>query len=78
MVQRVLSRREREVLGLVAEGCTSREIARRLRISEATVKDYVGRAMHKLQAPNRSAAIAAWMRTRPDGSIRSAPSEERA
>lgn len=43
-----LSPREREVLQLIAEGCTSKQIAERLGISEATVKTHRNHIMDKL------------------------------
>jgi DNA-binding NarL/FixJ family response regulator len=48
-----LSRREREVLELVGEGCDNAEIARRLYLSQGTVKNYVSSLLHKLGAENR-------------------------
>jgi non-specific serine/threonine protein kinase len=55
-----LSRREREVAGLVAEGLTDREIARRLFISERTAEGHVQQIRNKLGFDNRS-QIAAWV-----------------
>ena len=43
-----LSPREREVLQLIAEGMSSKEIAGRLRISEATVKTHRNHIMEKI------------------------------
>ncbi len=53
-----LTRREREVLTLVAEGMSNVEIARRLFLGAATVKTHVGRAMAKLGARDRAQAVA--------------------
>jgi DNA-binding NarL/FixJ family response regulator len=61
-----LTEREREVAVLVAEGCTNRAIARRLSISEATVKDHVHRILAKSGAGNRT-TVAAWWRARSAG-----------
>jgi DNA-binding NarL/FixJ family response regulator len=54
-----LSRREREVLHLVAEGYSNTMIASRLRISENTVKGYVESLLFHLNARNRAEAVAA-------------------
>jgi DNA-binding CsgD family transcriptional regulator len=50
--------REREVLRLVAAGCTNREIAGELSISEKTVERHLGNVFTKLAVSNRAAAIA--------------------
>jgi len=54
-----LSQRELEVLGLIAEGCSNREAASRLFISEATVKTHLLHAYAKLGVRDRAAAVAA-------------------
>jgi DNA-binding NarL/FixJ family response regulator len=48
-----LSRREEEVLRMVAWGQLSREIADRLQISIKTVETHKANAMHKLELANR-------------------------
>ncbi len=55
--EETLSPREREVLHLLAEGLTNKEIARRLVVSERTVKFHVGSILAKLGVPNRAAAV---------------------
>ncbi|BCL78566.1 DNA-binding response regulator [Ktedonobacteria bacterium brp13] len=56
-----LSEREREVLRLIAEGLPNSEIARRLVISEKTVKSHVSNILGKLHLLDRTqAAIFAW------------------
>jgi DNA-binding NarL/FixJ family response regulator len=66
-----LSAREIEILKLVAEGTPNKEIARKLWISEATVKGHVTRIREKLGAPGRTAAVTFALRR---GIIRLEPS----
>ena len=49
----VLTRRELEVLRLVADGLGNKEIGTRLSITEGTVKNHVHNALKKLQLENR-------------------------
>ena len=51
-----LSDREREVLVLLGSGESNAELARRLFVSEATVKTYVSRLLTKLDIANRTQA----------------------
>lgn len=56
---RALSEREKEVLALVAQGLSNTAIAGTLFVSEATVKTHLAHVYDKLEAPNRTAAVAA-------------------
>ena len=58
----LLTARQREVLRAVGDGHTSKEIAARMGLREATVRTHVRRARKKLGAPNRAAAIARFAR----------------
>lgn len=68
----ILTARELEVVDLVAEGLTNKEIARRLEISPATVKVHVERLIGKLGVADRTqAAVLAvqsksWAKSRED------------
>ena len=53
-----LSPRQREILTLVGQGMTSKEIARRSGIAEQTVNTHIRRARAALGAPTRAAAAA--------------------
>jgi DNA-binding NarL/FixJ family response regulator len=53
-----LTAREREVLELVAAGLGNHEIARRLVLSEKTVRNHVAAILVKLQVPDRATAVA--------------------
>ena len=53
-----LTRREREVLTLLARGLANKRIAAELAVSERTVKFHVGSILGKLDATNRTEAVA--------------------
>ena len=53
-----LTRRELEVLDLLAEGASNKAIARRLGISVHTAKFHVGSLLDKLDATGRTDAVA--------------------
>jgi DNA-binding CsgD family transcriptional regulator len=57
-----LTPREREILALVAEGHSNREIARRLVISERTARTHVSSILRKLELPSRTQAALAAVR----------------
>jgi len=52
-----LTEREREVVGLVAQGLSNEEIAARLVLSPLTVKTHVNRAMTKIHARDRAQLV---------------------
>lgn len=54
--QDVLSAREAEVLGLVAEGLTDQEVAQRLYLSPRTVGQHLSSVYRKLGVRSRTAA----------------------
>ena len=54
--QTPLSRRETEILQLVAEGLSTADMARRLWVTRQTVKFHLGNIYRKLGVPNRTAA----------------------
>jgi DNA-binding NarL/FixJ family response regulator len=51
-----LGDREREILLLIAEGLTNRQIASRIHLSEKTVKNYVSAILDKLELTSRTQA----------------------
>jgi DNA-binding NarL/FixJ family response regulator len=53
-----LTDREREILDLVARGLTNAEIARRLSVSDKTVRNHVSNVFAKLQVAGRAEAVA--------------------
>lgn len=60
-----LSEREREVLALIGEGLTNRQIGERLFIAEKTVKNYVSHLLAKLGLERRTQAAVLASRLRP-------------
>jgi ATP/maltotriose-dependent transcriptional regulator MalT len=54
-----LSKRERQIVALIADGLSNKQIARRLYIALATVKDHVHRILAKTGLPNRAAVASA-------------------
>ena len=58
MLRDDLTPRELEVLGLLAEGSTNKQIAHALNISDNTVRCHVNNIMEKLQVSDRTEAVA--------------------
>jgi two-component system, NarL family, response regulator DegU len=54
---RVITEREEEVLQLIADGCSSPEVAERLFISQKTVKNHLASIYRKLDARDRTQAV---------------------
>lgn len=54
----VLTDREQQVLKLIADGLTNREISRNLLISESTVENHIHHIYAKLGISNRAQAVA--------------------
>ncbi len=57
-----LTQRERDVLRLLADGCSNEEIGKRLFISPETVRTHVRKTMAKLDADTRTQAVATALR----------------
>jgi two-component system, NarL family, nitrate/nitrite response regulator NarL len=53
-----LTARQRQIMLIVAEGLSNKEIARRLNISEGTVKIHLHQIYRHLRIPNRTALTA--------------------
>jgi DNA-binding NarL/FixJ family response regulator len=54
-----LTSRQSEILGLIGQGATDKEIAARLGIATATAQKHVANILRRLGVPNRAAAVAA-------------------
>ena len=54
---RVVTKREVEVLQLIADGCSTPEVAERLFISQKTVKNHLASIYQKLDARDRTQAV---------------------
>lgn len=57
----VLTRREVQIVRLLAAGDSNGRIARRLTISEGTVKTHITHILRKLGAANRAEAVSIWL-----------------
>jgi len=53
-----LTNREEQILRLIADGFTNREISGNLSISESTVENHIHHIYEKLQVSNRAQAVA--------------------
>ena len=53
-----LTDREKEVIKVIADGLTNKEIARELFISESTVENHIHNIYEKLEITNRAQAVA--------------------
>jgi DNA-binding CsgD family transcriptional regulator len=60
----VLTNRENELLELIADGLTNREISCYLTISESTVENHIHHIYEKLGISNRAQAVAHFFRLR--------------
>lgn len=55
--ERLVSKREEEVLQLIADGCSTPEVAAQLYISQKTVKNHLASIYQKLDARDRTQAV---------------------
>jgi two-component system, NarL family, response regulator DegU len=60
--ERIVTKREEEVLQLIADGCSTPEVAARLYISQKTVKNHLASIYQKLDARDRTQAVLAAVR----------------
>jgi DNA-binding NarL/FixJ family response regulator len=60
--QKTLTRREREVLSLLADGLRNEEIGKKLQIASETTRAHIRNAMRKLDADTRTEAVAKALR----------------
>jgi two-component system response regulator DevR len=59
-----LSRREQQLIHMISEGLTNKEIASRLNLSEQTVKNHVHRMLRKVGATDRLMIVERWREVR--------------
>src|SRR5262249_58491494 len=61
-IHQLLTRRELEIMELLAHGETNRQIADRMVVSEGTVKSHVSQILRKMRAANRAEAVSKFIR----------------
>lgn len=59
----MLTPRQDEIIRLVAEGYQNAEIAHTLGVDEETVKTHVRKMLSRLEARNRTHAVALWLKS---------------
>jgi DNA-binding NarL/FixJ family response regulator len=72
-----LSRREQQMVELLRQRLTNKEIALRLNLSEQTVKNHVHHILRKTGAPNRFGIVELCQSKRPVGDLPDIPGNER-
>jgi two-component system response regulator DevR len=65
-----LTLRERQILALITDGMTNRQIGERLQLAEKTVKNYVSGLLDKLGLERRTQAAVYGMKRRPEAPAR--------
>jgi len=56
-----LSPRQSQILALMAEGCSDKEIARKIGVSYPTVRTHIDRIFREYGLRNRTEAVAVWL-----------------
>jgi len=56
--------RENQVMELIAQGCTDKEIASRLSVSPKTIATHVQRILTRQRLHTRASAVAIWLDSR--------------
>lgn len=62
MKRSILTKREQEIFTFLVAGKTTREIAKKLKISEKTVRNHISNAMQKLEVKGRASAVVELLR----------------
>ncbi|TME44705.1 MAG: helix-turn-helix transcriptional regulator [Chloroflexi bacterium] len=57
------SPRQSEILALMAQGCSDKEIARKIGVSYPTVRTHIDRVFRDFGLRNRTEAVAVWLST---------------
>ena len=57
MNKKILTKREKEVFDLLVENFTTKDISKKLKISEKTVRNHISNAIQKLGVKSRSQAV---------------------
>ena len=60
MIEPRTSRRQQQIVSLIADGLTDKEIGQQLGISTHTVRTYIERLFHQLGCRTRTRAVVMW------------------
>jgi DNA-binding CsgD family transcriptional regulator len=58
-----LTRRQADIIELIADGYTDKELAQRLGISSSTLRTYLDRLFRRYEVHSRAALVARWLRS---------------
>lgn len=61
--KRPLTKRHLEVLDFLSTGATTKEIAKRMKLSPGTVRSHLGTIYHRMNVSNRTEAVAKLLRS---------------
>lgn len=62
MKRSILTKREHEIFSLLVASNSTREIAKKLKISEKTVRNHISNAIQKLEVKGRAGAVVELLR----------------
>lgn len=62
MKKSILTKREQEIFNLLVAGLSTKDISKKINISEKTVRNHISNAMQKLEVKGRASAVVELLR----------------